>query len=167
MPADNKTMLTFTNRWPWKIQEKLTLVLLPLLGAIPMLRTLAEGRSPTTIQLGLLGVCVLGAAFLWWTGHSRKVKSQIVATLDGSVLTVSSLRHGETSGDLSQAGEMRTYQHTVTLENVLRVRTATGDLRIPVRLLAGNPDLAATISCLTQRGDAVDDAINSVTAPAL
>lgn len=167
MPADNKPMLTFTNRWPWKTQEKLTLVLLPVLAAIPLLRTLADGRPPGTFQVGLLGVSVLGAAFLWWTGHSRKVKSQIVATLDGSVLTVSSLRHGETTGDLSQAGEMRTYQHTVTLENVLRVRTATGDLRIPVRLLTGNPDLAATITRLTQRGDAVDHAISSVAAAAL
>ena len=167
MPADNKPMLTYRNRWPWKTQEKLTLVLLPVLAAIPLVRTLADGGPPGTVQVGLLGVSVLGAALLGWIGHSRKAKSQIVATLDGNILTVSSLRHGKTTGDLSQAGEMRTYQHTVTMENMLRIRTATGDLRVPARLLSANPDLAATITLLTQRGDAVADAINSVTAAAL
>lgn len=154
-------MKTFTNHWPWKTQEKLTLLFLPALAAVPAIVTLATGRPVTTFKAGLLGVAVLCTVLLWWLGHSRKVKSEIVATLEGDILTVRSRRHGETTGDLSQAGEMRTYQHAITMENVLSVRTSAGDLRIPVRLLTGNPDLAAAVIDRTGQRQAVENAVRA------
>jgi len=158
-PADNNLMKTFTSRWPWKTQEKLTLLFLPALAAIPTIVTLSNGRPVTVFKASLLGVAVLWAVILWRLGTSRKVKSEIVATLEGDILTVRSLRHGETTGDLSQAGEMRTYRHAITLENVLSIRTSSGDLRIPVRLLTGNPDLAAAVVDRTGQHAAVEKAV--------
>ena len=152
---------TFTNRWPWKTQEKLTIALLPVLAAIPALTALTVHDLPVTpLQVGAVGVGVLCSALLWWTGQSRKVKSEIRATLDGDTLTVSSRRHGETTGDLSAVTQIRTYRHTITLENVLSVRTLTGELRLPVRLLVGNPDLAAVVADRTGHRDAVLAAIS-------
>lgn len=154
-------LTTFTNRWPWKTQEKLTLVLVPVLAAIPAFIALAVNHLPVTpAKAGFFGVGVLFSALLWWTGHSRKVKSEILATLDGDTLTVSSRRHGETTADLSRVTEIRTYRHTVTLENVLSVGTLTGELRIPVRLLVGNPDLAAIVADRTGHRDAVVNAVS-------
>jgi hypothetical protein len=165
-PADNTPMLTtFTNRWPWKTQEKLTIALLPALAAIPAFTSLTLSHLPVTpFQAGLLGVGVLSSALLWRTGHTRKVRSEIRATLEGDTLTVSSRRHGETSGDLSGVTEVRIYRHTVTLENVLSVRTVTGELRVPVRLLVANPDLAAIVADRSGHRDAV---VNAVSAGAL
>jgi len=154
-------METFTNRWPWKAQEKLTLLFLPALAAIPTIVTLVNSRPVTTFKASLMGVAVLCAASLWWLGHSRKVKSEIVATLEGDILTVRSRRHGQTTGDLSQAAEMRTYRHDITLENVLSIRTGTGDLRIPVRMLIGNPDLAAAVIDRTGQRRAVENAVRA------
>lgn len=155
-------LTTFTNRWPWKTQEKLTIALLPVLGAIPAFTALTLSHGPVTpVKAGFLGVGVLCSALLWWTGHSRKVRSEILATLDGDILTVSSRRHGETTGDLSAVTELRTYRHTVTLENVLSVRTQTGELRIPVRLLVANPDLADFVADRTGHRDAVVDAVSA------
>ncbi len=161
-PADNTSMLTtFTNRWPWKTQEKLTVALLPALAAIPAFISLALNHVPVTaFQVSLFGVGVASSALLWWTAHTRKVKSEIRATLDGDILTVASRRHGETTVDLSRVTEIRTYQHTITLENVLSVRTQTGELRVPVRLLLANPDLAATVADRTGHRDAVVNAIS-------
>jgi hypothetical protein len=153
---------TFTNRWPWKTQEKLTIALLPVLSAIPAFTAHTVHHLPVTpVKLGFIGVGVLCSALLGWTGHSRKVRSEILATLDGDTLTVSSRRHGETTGDLSGVTEIRTYRHTVTLENVLSVRTLKGDLRIPVRLLVGNPDLAAFVADRTGHRDTVVDAVSA------
>jgi len=152
---------TFTNQWPWKTQEKLTIALLPVLAAIPALVSLTLNHVPvTSIRGGFFGVGVLLSVLLWRTGHTRKGRSEILATLDGDTLTVSSRRHGETVGDLSGVTEIRTYRHTVTLENVLSVRTLTGELRIPVRLLVGNPDLAAFIADRTGHRDAVVNAVS-------
>ena len=158
-------LTTFTNRWPWKTQEKLTIALLPVLAAIPALAAHTVNHVPVTpIRASASGLGVLFSVLLWWTGHRRKVRSEIQATLEGDNLTVSSLRHGETTGDLSGVTEIRTYQHTVTLENVLSVRTLTGELRIPVRLLVGNPGLAAVVADRTGHRDAV---VNAVSAGAL
>lgn len=154
-------MKTFTNRWPWKTQEKLTLLFLPALAAIPTIVALANSQPVTTFKVSLLGVAVLCAVLLWWLGNSRKVTSEIVATLHGDILSVRSRRHGETTGDLSQAGEMRTYQHAITLENVLSIQSSAGDLRIPVRLLTGNPDLAAIIIDRTGQRAAVEKAVTA------
>jgi hypothetical protein len=154
-------LTTFTNRWPWKTQEKLTIALLPALAAIPAFTALTLNHVPVTpFQISLFGVGVLSSALLWWTAHTRKVKSEIRATLDGDILTVSSRRHGETTGDLSHVTEIRTYRHTITLENVLSVRTLTGELRVPVRLLVGNPDLAAIVADRTGHGDVVVNAVS-------
>jgi hypothetical protein len=160
--ADNTPMpTTFTNRWPWKTQEKLTLALLPALAAIPAFTALTLNHLPATpVQVSLFGVGVLSSALLWRTGHTRKVRSEIRATLDGDTLTVSSRRHGETTGDLSGATEVRTYRHTITLENVLSVRTLNGELRVPVRLLVGNPDLAAIVGDRSGHRDAVVKAVS-------
>ena len=159
--ADNKRMpTTFTSRWPWKTQEKLTIALLPVLTAIPAFLALTSNHNPVDpVKAGLIGVGVLCSALLGWTGHSRKVRSEIRATLEGDVLTVSSLRHGETTGDLSGVTGVRTYRHTITRENVLSVSTLTGELRVPVRLLVANPDLAAIVADRTGHRAAVVDAV--------
>jgi hypothetical protein len=161
-PADNPPMLTtFTNRWPWKTQEKLTIALLPVLAAIPAFTALTLNDLPVTpVKVSIFGVGVLFSALLWRTGHSRKVKSEIRATLEDDNLTICSRRHGETTGDLSAVTEIRTYRHTITLENVLTVRTLTGELRIPVRLLVGNPDLATILADRTGHRDAVVNAVS-------
>ena len=155
-------MLTiFTNRWPWKTQEKLTIALLPALAAIPSFRALALNHvAVTPVEASLFGVGVLFSALLWQTGHTRKVKSEIRATLDGDTLTISSRRHGETTGDLSGVTEIRTYRHTITLENVLSICTLTGELRVPVRLLVDNPDLAAIVADRSGHRDAVVSAVS-------
>ena len=160
--ADNSRMLTtFTNRWPWKTQEKLTIVLLPAMTAIPAFTALTLHHLPVTpLEVSLFGVGALFSALLWWTGHARKVKSEILATLDGDTLTVSSRRHGRTTGDLSGATEVRAYRHTITLENVLSVCTQTGELRVPVRLLVGNPDLAAIVADRSGHRDVVTNAVS-------
>jgi hypothetical protein len=46
------------------------------------------------------------------------------------------------------------------LENVLSIRTLTGELRVPVRLLVGNPDLAAIVADRTGHGDVVVNAVS-------
>ena len=161
-PADNTPMLTtFTNRWPWKVQEKLTLVLLPVLTSIPLFIALTVNHAPITSgRITFVCVGILSSALLGWVGHTRKVKSEIRATLDGDTLTVSSRRHGETTGDLSGATEVRAYRHTVTLENVLSICTPTGEVRVPVRLLVGNPGLAAIVADRTGHRDTVVDAVS-------
>ena len=154
-------LTTFTNRWSWKPQEKLTIAFIPVLAAIPAFTALTVNDLPASpTKITIFGVGILSSALLWWTGHTRKVKSEILATLDGDTLTVSSRRHGKTTGDLSSATEVRTYQHTVTLENVLRVCTLTGELRVPVRLLVGNPDLAAIVADRSGHRDVVVNAIS-------
>jgi hypothetical protein len=162
-PADNSSMpTTFTNRWPWKIQEKLTVVLLPALAAVPAFTALAFNHLPVTpVKASLFGCGVLASALLWRTGHTRKARSEIRATLDGDILTVSSRRHGETTGDLSGVTEIRAYRHTITSENVLSVRTLNGELRVPVRLLVGNPDLAAIVADRTGHRDVVVNAVSA------
>jgi hypothetical protein len=154
-------LTTFTNRWSWKVQEKLTITLVPVLAAIPAVTALTVNHLPvSSARLTIFGVGVLSSALLWWTGHTRKVKSEIRATLDGDTLTVSSRRHGETTGDLSGATEVRAYRHKITLENVLSVGTLTGELRIPVRLLVANPGLAAIVADRTGHRDVVVKAVS-------
>ena len=153
-------LMTFTHRWPWKTQEKLIIALLPVLAAMPAFIAPVLNHVPVTpVKAGLFGVALLFSALLWRTGHTRKVKSEIRATLEGDTLTVSSRRHGETTGDLSGVTEIRTYRHTITLESVLSVYTLTGELRVPVRLLVGNPDLAAIVADRSGHRDAVVNAV--------
>lgn len=153
--ADTSLMQTFTHTWPWKIQEMAIIVILLVLCALPVLMALpvSGGSEPAGAgKYTLAGVGALFSALLWWTGYSRKSKSQIRATLDGDILRVQSLRHGETSGDLSDVGEVREYLHKVTGETMVVVRTQAGAVTIPVRLLDGNPALAAFVAARTGYG---------------
>jgi hypothetical protein len=148
-------MQTFTHKWPWKTQEKATIVILPALCALPAILALPAfgGSGPAGgWEYTLAGVGALFCALLWWTGYSRKSRSQVRATLDGDRLSLRSLRHGESSGDLSDVHEVREYLHKVTGETMVTVRTQAGDLRIPVRLLDGNPALAAVVAARTGYG---------------
>jgi hypothetical protein len=148
-------MQTFTHKWPWKIQETATVVILPALCAVPALMALPVfgGSEPAGAgEYTLAGVGVFFSALLWWTGYSRKARSRILATLDGDTLSLASLRHGESSGDLSEVDEVREYLHKVTGEAMVIVRTKAGALCIPVRLLDGNPALAAIVAARTGYG---------------
>jgi hypothetical protein len=161
-PADTPPMLTtFTNRWPWKTQEKLTIALLPVLAAIPAFTALSlNDLSVTPVKVSIFGVGVLFSALLWRPGTAGRSSPRSGPPWRMTTSPSAAAAHGETTGDLSAVTEIRTYRHTITLENVLTVRTLTGELRIPVRLLVATPTWRPSSPTVTGHRDAVVNAVS-------
>lgn len=144
------------HQYPWRRQEVLTLV---VLAAIPVVAVTAlaaknAGLGPLLgLGVPVAGMCWGLAGYAAYLGWSRKRRSRIEATLQGTRFSFTGGRFREASGDLEQHD--RVALRTAGREQAL-VFSHAGDGRspdpetvVPLRLLrpgaAGHDDLNAAL----------------------
>lgn len=153
----DQAVRTFTHRYPWRREE---INIIAFLLVVPAL-TVTVLHAWGTGTLITVGITTAFAVYLMHLGKSRKDRSALSATLQGTFLKVAKNKSGKggMSGDLAEMVTVRvngTHQIDphLTLETKPNDFDSTRSVRIPMRLArVMAADLAPVLARCTQVGE--------------